>query len=127
MQWNNGRNLDHEDIYNEMLAGNYNGEGFHWNNEYSHNSDKESDYSSDTEPPEMRTRNKQVASTDLLATCTLLASCFAYSFTLNMEAVQSSKISRDVYQTIHHYIPEDSTLRSYKCENLKSKIINLGY
>lgn len=73
-----------------MLAENYNGECFHCNNEDSHNSDKESDNNGDTESPAIRTSKKQVTNTALLATCSLLVSCLAYTFTLNMEVVESS-------------------------------------
>jgi hypothetical protein len=53
-------------------------------------------------------------------TCLLLVSCLAFSSTLKLVAVRSSKISMNFYQTIRRYIPEDSTLHSHRYANLKS-------
>jgi hypothetical protein len=47
------------------------------------------------------------------------ASCLAYSSTLKMKAIRSSEMSVDFYRTTQAYIPEDSTLHSHLCENLK--------
>jgi hypothetical protein len=43
-----------------------------------------------------------------------------YSSTQNMEATCSSETSADFQRTTHRYIPEDRTLRSHSCENLRS-------
>jgi hypothetical protein len=40
----------------------------------------------------------------------MLVSCSAYSLTLKMEAMCSSKTSVDFQQTTLQYVPEDSTL-----------------
>jgi hypothetical protein len=53
----------------------------------------------------------------------LPASYLAYSSTLKMEAVHSSKTSVNFHQTTWHHIPEHSPLRSQWCENLKSNIL----
>jgi hypothetical protein len=42
--------------------------------------------------------------------------------TLNMEAIYSSETSVDTQRTTRCYIPEDDTLHSHSCENLKSYI-----
>jgi hypothetical protein len=47
-------------------------------------------------------------------------SCSAYSSTLKTEAIYSSETSLDIQRTTRRYIPEDSTLRYHRCENLKS-------
>jgi hypothetical protein len=44
----------------------------------------------------------------------------AYSSTLKIDAVRSSETSVDFYQTIRHHILEDSSLHSYRNENLKA-------
>jgi hypothetical protein len=49
-----------------------------------------------------------------------LVSCLAYSSTLKMEATCSSETSVDFQQATLHYIPEDRTLHTHLCENLKS-------
>jgi hypothetical protein len=46
----------------------------------------------------------------LLATCSTLVYCLAYSSTLKMEATFSSEMSVDFQRTIPRYIPEDRTL-----------------
>jgi hypothetical protein len=46
----------------------------------------------------------------------------AYSSTLKMEAVCSSKMSVDFHWTTWCYNPEDTTLHNDKCENPKSNI-----
>jgi hypothetical protein len=63
----------------------------------------------------------------LFAACVLLASCLAYSSTLNMYAACSSETSVAFYRTTRGYIPEDSTLHSHRCVNLKFNkiVINL--
>jgi hypothetical protein len=42
------------------------------------------------------------------------------SSTLNMEATCSSETSVDFQWTTRHYIPQDRTFHSHRCENLKS-------
>jgi hypothetical protein len=54
----------------------------------------------------------------------MLVSCSAYSLTLKMEVICSSKTLVEFQQNIPHYIPEDSTLHNHRCENLKSFINN---
>jgi hypothetical protein len=49
----------------------------------------------------------------LLAVCILLVACLAYFSTLKMDAVYSSEMSVNFYQTTWHHIPEDSTLLKY--------------
>jgi hypothetical protein len=49
-----------------------------------------------------------------------LVSCSAYSSTLKMEAMFSSKTSVNFQRTTQRYIPEDSALYNHRCENLKS-------
>jgi hypothetical protein len=56
----------------------------------------------------------------------LLAGFFSSS-TMNREAVCSSEMSVNLYQTIGHYIPEDSILHSHHCENLKTKFNKFNY
>jgi hypothetical protein len=51
-----------------------------------------------------------------------LVSCSVYSSALKMEATCFSKISVDFQRTTRRYIPENSTLHSQRCENLKSYI-----
>jgi hypothetical protein len=51
----------------------------------------------------------------------MLVSCSAY-LNWKMETKCSSKTSADFKHTTSHYIPEDSTLYNYCCENLKSCI-----
>jgi hypothetical protein len=48
-----------------------------------------------------------------------LVSCSAYSSILKMEAISSTEMSVDFQRTARRYIPEDSTLRNKRCENLK--------
>jgi hypothetical protein len=52
-------------------------------------------------------------------------SCLAYSSTLKMEATYSFEMSVDFQWTTLHYIPEDSTIHNYCCENLRSYILFL--
>jgi hypothetical protein len=44
----------------------------------------------------------------------------AYSLSLKMEAVCSSEMSVNLYQTIWRHSPQDSTLHGHRCENHKS-------
>jgi hypothetical protein len=46
----------------------------------------------------------------LIAACFMLVSYFAYSSTLKMEVMCSSKTLVDYYWTTWRYIPEDGTL-----------------
>jgi hypothetical protein len=52
----------------------------------------------------------------------MLVCCLAYSSTLNIEAVCSSQSLVGFHQTTWHFTPEDRTLHSHCCENLKSNI-----
>jgi hypothetical protein len=61
----------------------------------------------------------------LLATCFTQVSCLAYSLTLKMEAIWSSKMYVAFQQTAWRYIPEDRTLHHHCRENLKFYIILL--
>jgi hypothetical protein len=56
-------------------------------------------------------------------------SCSAYFSALKMEAICFSETSIDFQRTTRRYITEESTLRNYRCENLKSykKPSCLGY
>jgi hypothetical protein len=40
-----------------------------------------------------------------------------------VEAARTSETLVNFYQTIRRYNPEDSQLRTHRCENLKSKLI----
>jgi hypothetical protein len=53
--------------------------------------------------------------------CFLSAPFSAYSSTPKTEAVHSSEISVNFYQTTPYHIPEMSTLYSHRRENCKSK------
>jgi hypothetical protein len=62
-----------------------------------------------------------------LATCFTLVSCVAYSSTLKMKAISSSRISVDFHRTTRRCIPEgrtrlsipeNRTLQKHRCENL---------
>jgi hypothetical protein len=64
--------------------------------------------------PQRRRINKA-----LLATCSMLVSCLAYSWTLKMYATFSSETSVDFQRTTPHYTPEDIILHDHRCENLK--------
>jgi hypothetical protein len=59
--------------------------------------------------------------------CHLLVSCPAYFSTLKMEVICSSETSVDFQRTTRRYIPEDSTLHNYRCENLKFYKTYEGY
>jgi hypothetical protein len=48
-----------------------------------------------------------------------LVFCSVYSCTLKMEATYSSKTSVGFQRTTRRYIPENRTLRNYRCENLE--------
>jgi hypothetical protein len=48
----------------------------------------------------------------------LKVSCSAYSSTLKMEAICSSKTSVDFQRTIRRYIPEHGILHNHRYENL---------
>jgi hypothetical protein len=48
-----------------------------------------------------------------LVICLLLVSRLAYSLSLEMEAIHSSEISVNFYQTTWFHIPEDSIVHSY--------------
>jgi hypothetical protein len=50
----------------------------------------------------------------------MLISYVAYSSTLKMEAMCSSKMSVYFEWTTQQYIPEDRILHNHQCENLKS-------
>jgi hypothetical protein len=56
-----------------------------------------------------------------------LVSCSAYFSTLKMETIFSSETSVDFQRTTRSYIPEDSTLRNHRCENLNSKDFNFTF
>jgi hypothetical protein len=62
----------------------------------------------------------------LLATCSMLDSCMAYSSNLKMEATCSFETSVDFQWTTRRYIPEDRTLCDHRRENLKSYTYNVG-
>jgi hypothetical protein len=49
-----------------------------------------------------------------------LVSCLAYSSTLKMEAKCFSETLVDFQRTTRRYIPEDSSLHTHRCENLKT-------
>jgi hypothetical protein len=55
----------------------------------------------------------------------LLIACFLISlfFTLKMEAICSSETSIGFQHSTRCYIPRDGTLHSYRCENLKLKLV----
>jgi hypothetical protein len=55
----------------------------------------------------------------LLATCSMLVSCSAYSWTMKMYATRSSETSVGSKRTTRHYTPEDRILHNHRCENLK--------
>jgi hypothetical protein len=67
---------------------------------------------------------KQVSRRALLATNFKLASCLAYSMTLNMEATRSSEKSVHFQRTTLYYIPEDRSFHNHRCENLNSYMMN---
>jgi hypothetical protein len=67
-----------------------------------------------TSPPSSGSNNKPS-----LPPAFTLVSCWAYSSTLNMEAICSSETSVDVQWTTRRYIPEDGTLHNHRCENPK--------
>jgi hypothetical protein len=48
-----------------------------------------------------------------------LVSCSAYYSTLKMEEKFSSETSVKFQRTTRRYIPEESSLHSHRCENLK--------
>jgi hypothetical protein len=50
----------------------------------------------------------------------MLVSCLAYSSTLKMEAIFSSKTSLDLQRTTWCYVAEDTKLHKHSCENLRS-------
>jgi hypothetical protein len=52
----------------------------------------------------------------LLGVYLLLVSCLAYSLTLKIEATCSYEMSVDFGQHTRHYIPEDRTLHSHRCD-----------
>jgi hypothetical protein len=52
----------------------------------------------------------------------MMLSCLAYSSTLQMEAACSSETSVHFHETTQSDIPEDKTLHSHRCENVKCKI-----
>jgi hypothetical protein len=51
-----------------------------------------------------------------------LVSCSTYFSNLKMEATCSSETSVDSQRTTWRYIPENGTLQTYCCENLKSYV-----
>jgi hypothetical protein len=53
---------------------------------------------------------KHVASSALLASCSMLVPCWAYSPTMKIEATCSSESSVDFQRTAGRYIPEDRSL-----------------
>jgi hypothetical protein len=55
-----------------------------------------------------------------LAACFMIVACFNYSLILKMDPTFSSKMSVDFHQTTQCYIPENRTLPSHHCKNLKS-------
>jgi hypothetical protein len=63
----------------------------------------------------------------LYASCFVLVSCVAYSSTPKIEVICCSETSVDFYQITRYYIPEDSTLFSQRCENLKYNTVNNTY
>jgi hypothetical protein len=59
---------------------------------------------------------KQAASINMIhADC-----CMAYSFTLKMEAKCFSDIFVEFERTTRHYIPENKTLHTHRCEHFDS-------
>jgi hypothetical protein len=48
--------------------------------------------------------------------------CSTYYSKLKMDTLRHSETSEDFSRTTRHYIPEDGTLQSYSCENLKSNM-----
>jgi hypothetical protein len=52
----------------------------------------------------------------------LLVIFLVYYSTLKMEAMCSSETSVNFYQATRHRIPEDTSVHSHRCENLKYKI-----
>jgi hypothetical protein len=58
---------------------------------------------------------KQVASRAERATYFMLVSSLAYTLTLKMEAMFSSKTSVDFQRTIRHYIPKDRNFHVEWC------------
>jgi hypothetical protein len=55
-----------------------------------------------------------------IATCVMLVSCLAYSFTLNLGATCSSGMSADFQWTTWCYIPEDRSFHAHRSENVES-------
>jgi hypothetical protein len=51
-----------------------------------------------------------------------LTACWFLALTVKMEVTSSTKTSADSQWTTQHYIPEDWTPHTYRCENLKSYI-----
>jgi hypothetical protein len=58
----------------------------------------------------------------VVATGCMLASCSAYSSTLNMEAICSSETSLDFQRTARRYNPEDGTIHNHRWENSKPSL-----
>jgi hypothetical protein len=50
----------------------------------------------------------------------MLVSYFSYPSTLKIEAICSFETSLDFHRTTRHCIPEDRTLHSHRCDNLRS-------
>jgi hypothetical protein len=56
----------------------------------------------------------------------MLVSCSAYFSALKMESIYSTETSMDFHRITRRYISEDRrTLESYRCENRKTKHINM--
>jgi hypothetical protein len=55
-----------------------------------------------------------------VASCSLLASCWASTLIMNMSAIQYSETSLGLYPIKRRHNPDDPTLYSHRTDNLKS-------
>jgi hypothetical protein len=71
-------------------------------------------------------RISQARKQALPATCFMLVSCLAYSFTLKMEVTCPSEVSVDFQQTAWHYITKDRTFQVFnefpKCFHTNARL-----
>jgi hypothetical protein len=70
-------------------------------------------------PPSSGSKNKQLC----LPIAFALISCWLIFSTVKMEAICSSETSVGFQRTTRRYIPDDITIRIYRCENLKFCIL----
>jgi hypothetical protein len=67
-----------------------------------------------------RRRNQQEADKHIPPICFMLTSCLLYCFTMKMELKCFSETSPDFQRITQFCIPEDRTLHSDRCENVRS-------